>query len=259
MKKLVTIVIVLTMILSIAGCGNAVTDKNYDDGAKSESPTEFFVSPTDQYKFGETIITGEIMQFDDKYIHIISGDLVQVFEYDNTNEKQFYIGQTVSLVKGEKNNELQVSLIDDFSVKYTNMGMILTEIKGVVNEVSKEQIIVKSEGEMITIRTNKKPTVVKGNHVTAVCSDFGDGYSLVYLLNEETKLTLSVKEITRNNDGHMILSLTDADGGEYSVGMTGAVLELNLSEISIDDELVFYHEGIMESWPMQLDTILITK
>jgi hypothetical protein len=57
----------------------------------------------------------------------------------------------------------------------------------------------------------------------------------------------------------MILSLTDENNGEYSVGTSGAILELNLSEIKIGDTLTFYHEGIMESWPMQLNTILITK
>lgn len=92
-----------------------------------------------------------------------------------------------------------------------------------------------------------------------MCGDFGEGYSLVYLLNEDTKLILTVTEINRNEDGHMILNLTDADQGEYSVGTSGAILELNLSEISVGDKIVFYHEGIMESWPMQLDTILITK
>lgn len=260
MKKILTITFIITIIFSLAGC-DTETVSVYNENKNDTSPSnqdEYFISPTDQYKVGETIIIGEIMQFDGKYIHIISGDLVQVFEYDNSKEEQFYINQTVSLIKGEKHNELQEYLIKDFTMKHTNMGMILTEIKGTVSEVSNEQLIVESEGKRVTIKTNKQIDVIEGTQVTAVCGDFGEGYSLVYLLNEDSKLFLEVMDINRNDDGHMILSLTDTEGGEYSVGMSGAILELNLSEIKVGDELVFYHEGIMESWPMQLATVLIT-
>ncbi len=51
----------------------------------------------------------------------------------------------------------------------------------------------------------------------------------------------------------------DADGGEYALNLSAASLELDMSTVIVGDTLTVYHQGIMESWPMQLDTILIRK
>lgn len=109
------------------------------------------------------------------------------------------------MIQGETGNILENYLIEDFSIKHTNMGDLLTEVKGIISKMTDNEISIETE------------------------------------------------------EGIMILSLTDENKGEYSVGTSGAILELNLSEIKVGDTLTFYQEGIMESWPMQLNTILITK
>jgi hypothetical protein len=54
--------------------------------------------------------------------------------------------------------------------------------------------------------------------------------------------------------------MKDDDDGEYDVSVSGSMLELNMSEVMVGDKLaVYYQNGIMESWPMQLDIVLIRK
>lgn len=87
-----------------------------------------------------------------------------------------------------------------------------------------------------------------------------DEKSMVSILNEDSKLILKVKEIRRGDNGEMLMLMKDDDDGEYDVSASGSMLELNMSEVMVGDKLaVYYQNGIMESWPMQLAIVLIRK
>lgn len=290
MKKIITTGVVMIMMISIIGCGNQTIE------SEQKEPTDVTVSndnpdktvdskpepnpeptpepgatiglpddkiedsiPTDEYEIGETITVGEIMSFDGDVLHVLSGDMVLTFNYDQSQAESYYLGQTISLIKGETTNTIEPYLIEDFSIKHTSMGDLMTEFTGTVSEVSDESMTLIVDGEDIHINMNIDAYVEKDMNITAVCGDFGGGMTAIYILHEDSKLVLTVKAINRSDDGQMLLSLVDDNGGEYNVGTEGAILELNLSEVAIGDELIFYHEGVMESWPMQLATVLITK
>lgn len=282
MKKIIVVMMMLVMSLGIVGCTTASSsdmddsvsisidsvsnsndslsnssDKDADQGGKMDS--EDLAFPTDDIPVGDTIIIGEIMGFDGKYIHIISGDLVMVYAFDDSNVDEFYINQTVELIKEEKGNILKPYILEDFSSNHTNMGQLLNALTGKLVSVDDKSMTLEVDGEEITISTYEQVNAMEGSIITAVYGDFGDLPSLVYMLNEDSKLILTVKGISRSDAGHMMLNLVDADGGEYNTSISNELLEVNLSDISIGDELTFYHEGIMESWPMQIATVLIRK
>lgn len=283
MKKYLAIAAAGVMALSIAGCAGETTDDIYGndsvvvvnddkdatvtntngDKSNDENRTDggYYISPTDDIEVGGVITVGEIMQFDGDYIHIIAGDLVEVFEYDAAQAEGFYLAQTIQLIKGEDKNSLEPFIIEDFSVRHTNMGHPLDSASGIVTSVEKEMVSVEVEGKEIELITYEEQFISVGTEVSVVYMTFGDNEapSLIALYNEDSKLELTVKEISRGEEGRMLLAMTDVDGGEYSVNLSSGTVELNISEVAVGDVLIVYHEGIMESWPMQVQNTLITK
>jgi len=267
MKKLLMIGLAGVLAVAMIGCSNTpeVTDPETpvvsvehpddNDGTKEA----YNVSPTDDLADGETITIGDIMQFDGKYIHIISGDLVEVFEYDNSSEKDFYIGQTVQLTKGDNMNQLSTYDREDFTVSHTNMGHPIDQITGTITQVTEKNITVETADGQINIETYEPIEGLVGDKVTVYAMAFDKNYSAIMVLNENSKLSLTISTITRTEDGSMNLLLTDADGGEYTLNASHESMELDISQLTVGDVLTVYHKGIMESWPMQLDTILIRK
>lgn len=281
-KLLLTGSLVLTMALAGCGVNSEEKDMNIDDSltvsidnddTSSNTDTDDLNEPgslenpnegrpgmnTDQFKVGEVITAGEIMAFDGDNVHIIMGDIVQIFEVDQANINNFYLNQSVSIVKGEDNNLLKPNLQDDFSITHTNMGMLLEQVKGSVTKVTEGVITIETLDGPMDFTTYAESYVELGSEVTLVFADYGSEKGVIYLLNETTKLSLTVSEINRSNEGEMLLSLVDSNEGEYVVGTSGVLLKLNLSEIRVGEQLTFYHDGIMESWPMQLNLIMIEK
>lgn len=274
MKKLLIIGLVGVLLASITGCAALETpktetddktvsisnieetDQNLDD---TSTENEYYVSPTDHIEVGDTITIGDIMTFDGDYIHIISGDLVEVFKYDNTSSDKFYLGQTVQLIKGEQNNHLQVFEKENYSIQHTNMGHPIDQITGKVTTIDTETLIIKNVDGTFAIKTYNSVHAEIGDQVTVYTMTFDTTLSAVMVLNEASKLSLEVIEITRSEEGYMNVLAKDADGGEYALNLSAASLELDMSTVIVGDTLTVYHQGIMESWPMQLDTILIRK
>lgn len=279
MKKILIIGLVGLMALNTIACSKIATaetekgpandlensiSKNVndkDDNALATGDEDYFVTQTDDISIGEVITVGEIMAFDKETIHIISGDLVQVYNFDTSQASAFYLNQKVQLLKGEGQNILESYIVDDFSQRYTNMGHILTEIKGVIKSVTGDEIVINNDVEDLSIQIFQPIEYVEGTNVTLYHMTFAEGEepSLVSIYNEDSKLKLTVKSIDRSPSGEMTLDLEDASGGAYNISTSGCTLELNISEIALGDDLTVYHEGIMESWPMQLVTTLIRK
>jgi predicted small lipoprotein YifL len=195
MKQLLTIGLIGLLLLTLAACGKP--DQGPEDSGNTTNTTDN-INDTDDDATGTTtshglpnnsvddedIITiGEIVAFEDGQIHIISGDLVQVFDYDDSNADAFYVGQTVQLIQGETGNILENYLIEDFSIKHTNMGDLLTEVKGTISKMTDNEISIETEEGLETIKIHRPLSVVEGTEVNAVCGDFGKVcHSYIYLM-----------------------------------------------------------------------------
>lgn len=264
MNKLLALGIAGLLSITMTGC--AKTPEKLElptTGLTTQQPDEtkdaYYISTTDDININEVITIGDIMQFDGKYIHIIAGDLVEVFEYDNSSEKDFFLGQTVQIIKGETIDTLEVYERENFTISHTNMGDIIDQISGKLEKITDEMITVKTADGTVDIKTYEPITGMIGDEVTVYVMTFDTDHSAIMTLNENSKLLLTILEITRSDDGSMNLALTDADGGEYVINASHISMELDMAKLTVGDTLNVYHKGIMESWPMQLDTILIRK
>ncbi|SHJ16214.1 hypothetical protein SAMN02745751_01887 [Dethiosulfatibacter aminovorans DSM 17477] len=269
MKKIAIITLLFIVIATMGGCQNSSGEQEIDKPEELETPSEennegaeegYNTSPTDDIKEGETITRGEIMQFEGEYIHIISGDIVEVFEYDQRQENDFYLGQEVSLIKGDGFNTLEPVIKDDFKMTYNNMGMPIDTISGEVIGTEEKTLMILSNNTEVTFKTYETANIEEGTNITVFAMSLDkDLQTVITILNEDSKLSLTVTDIQRGENGEMLLSMKDVDDGEYIVNASGCMLELNMSEIALGDELTVYHNGVMESWPMQVDTVMLRK
>ncbi|MCT4634068.1 MAG: hypothetical protein N4A76_15270 [Firmicutes bacterium] len=282
MKKIIVAGLVFTLALSAVGCGpkeaeagevsvdNATVvsvengaDKEavLVDGEENRTEEGYYISPTDEFELGDVITAGEVMEFDGKYIHIISGDLVQVYKYDGNN-KDFYIGQSVKLLKGEDEDYLTKTDVKDFSVTHTNMGHPIDQIDGTVLSFDKEHFVVKSgDNEIKFSYYDENLQLVKGEEIQVYGMKFSESedYSSVMILQKDNQMRLTVTELTRTDDGSLNALLKDKDNGEYSINLSHVMTELDIADVKVGDELTVFYKAIMESYPMQLDVVIIRK
>jgi hypothetical protein len=256
----------LTYPLSVVKLINfeATEDTEFAVGIYSEDDEvnggeDYYISPTDDIEIGGTITIGEIMQIDGEYVHIIGGDLVQVYEYNPENMEAFFLGQTVELIKGEEDNYLKTYAKDDYSISHTNMGHIINQVSGTLKTLGEDSIKIESEGKDIEILSYSPVNYEIGTDVTAYTATFDVTPSIIMIISEESKLELTVAELSRSENGGLDLLLKDENEGEYRMNLSYVSCEFDISKVVVGDVLTVYHQGIMESWPMQLDTVLVRK
>lgn len=282
MKKIIVAGLVFTLALSAVGCGpkeaeagdvsvdnaTVVSVENGDDkedvfvdGEVNRTEEGYYISPTDEFKVGDVITAGEVMEFDGKYIHIISGDLVQVYKYDGNNT-DFYIGQSVKLLKGESGDYLTKSDIKDFTVSHTNMGHPIDKMDGTIISFDKEHFVIKSGDKEIKFSYyDENLELIKGEEVQVYAMKFGESeeYSSIMILQKESQMKLTVTELSKDEKGNLNALLKDKDNGEYTISLSHVMAEFDIADVKVGDELTVFYKAIMESYPMQLDVVIIRK
>ena len=231
-----------------------VSVSHSNDGRTDEG---YYISPTIDYAIGEIITVGDIVDFENQYIHIISGDLIEVFEYDMNLASEFYLGQTVKLVKGENGNVLNPFIIEDFSIRHTNMGHLIDTAKGKLAAINEDTITVLSEEKEMTFTFYEVPDASVGEQVEVHYMSFGEGSgkSIVALYRDASKMEMIIREIHRTDGGELMLytSNVNSENIDYYVTIgSGTVVELNYSEIQVGDSIIVYADVILESYPAQV-------
>jgi hypothetical protein len=79
------------------------------------------------------------------------------------------------------------------------------------------------------------------------------------ILQKDNQMRLTVTELTRTDDGSLNALLKDKDNGEYSINLSHVMTELDIADVKVGDELTVFYKAIMESYPMQLDVVIIRK
>jgi hypothetical protein len=278
MKKFMILAAIGLVAISMAGCAEQKVDANGVDEANTTIETNVekgdaedcylpsedgseYVTSTEGISIGEVITVGNIMSFNGDTIHIITGDLVQPYKFDSNQTGDFYIGQSVQLVKGEGIDRLEPFTMDDFGSRYTSMGQMLDEFSGEITELTDDSITVMRDDMLLKLSLYSKLDYEVGDNVSLYYFSFSpdDEASVFDIYNEDTKLDLVVNGIARSEEGHMILDMGGANGAAYTVDASSCYLELNMSEVKVGDVLSVYHDGIMESDPMQVRASLIRK
>ncbi len=238
------------------GTVSTVNDERTDQG--------YYVSPTSEYKSGEIITVGDIMEFDGQYIHIIAGDLVEVFEYDRNQASEYYLGQKVQLIKGESGNTLKPFIVEDFSIRHSNMGQLIYDANGEITQIGEETITVSTDDGELIFKVYEKPSVVVGDQVEVHYMNFGgtEENSMIALYRENSKMEMLVREIHRTESGKLMLytSAIASEKIDYHVSIGGGtVAEFNYSEIQVGDFVTVYADIILESEPAQVHASRVIK
>ncbi|WP_432666415.1 hypothetical protein R9X47_08700 [Wukongibacter baidiensis] len=253
MKKNKFIVMVLVLGMILAGCSSAVeSDQNTNPVDEDKK-----VQVTDKY---ETV--GEIMEFTTEGVHVITGDIVEIFKVAPEKTKNFYLGETVGVIKIKDNEfELEKFKIEDFSVRHTNMGELIEKVSGEIKNVSENKLTITTKDGDLDFESYGEIFLEKGTEITVEYLERTEGNILIDFYNEASKLNLIVKEIRRvEKTGEMVLDTEDKDGLKYEVYVLGrTVLNFNHSDLNIGDEITVYPELIREIYPTQVDAQMINR
>lgn len=208
-------------------------------------------------------VIGEIIEIDGSQVHILSGDLVDIFVVDETLLKTVHLGETVKIYS--KNDQLMIEafIIEDFSVKHTNMGQMITPLIGSVQSVDKKndgyEVCVLMDDEKIKMMYygDDLPQVEKTYEFDTV-SFSPEELSIMAYYDPETILEVDIREISRSDHGELMVHVSDEDH-HYIVGTSYPIKNFNLSELKIGDTLLIYVDHLMESDPIQVNTRRIDK
>lgn len=199
----------------------------------------------------EKNVVGKIVAFGENTVEILSGDIPESFKVSNENLKDFYLGETVTVKKLDENSFKLVSFKDsDFNMRYTSMGDPIGNIGGVLKEINEDSFII-SQGEAdMKIESGYKIEYKVGDYVSVDYTSFAhntENKVLLDIYNEDTALNLTVKEVTREENGQMVLVALDDAGKELKINVAEyATLFFNHSDIKANDKIAVYHEGIEE-------------
>lgn len=209
-------------------------------------------------------VIGEVIEITGNAVHILSGDIAEIYNVDKEQLQTVYLGQTVKLYSQDGVLIIEPYIIEDFSIRHTNMGQTINEISGTVISIDS-----KDNENFITINSEDQEMVV--NYYGDILPQIDTFYEfesisfvpgemmLSNFYNPESIITITVTALNRSDNGELMFLGTDKDGGEYHIGTSSSTVNFNLSELSVGDVLDVYADAVMESFPMQVQTTKILK
>lgn len=205
---------------------------------------------------------GEIIAFEENGVHILTGDIAEIFNVDKDSVTSFYLGETVGVKRIDDNKfELEKYSINDFNTKYTSMGELITTTTGTVKEIYKNKLVLNTVEGDLEFELYEKFAFEEGTELTVDYLDRDEGNVLINYYHEDSKNDLVINSISRaENTGIMILDTEDQDGVPYEVYVLGTTaLNFNHSDLKENDNITIYPEVIRESYPAQIDAKMIKK
>lgn len=248
MKKIIcTLCLMALLIPTVAGCTQATATNSTKPDEKV--PTE----TVDTYP-----LTGEIIEFEGDYIHILSGDIVERVKCSKENQERLYIGELVQVVEKGNKTTIEPYLQKDFSIKHTNMGHLITSVTGTLkNDVSGKEIIVTVGDKEHKFETYEDHQLPAGTSVTVeYIDDMNQEGNLTFiaLYNNDSTLQLTVEKIERSPSGEMMIHGVDHNNMKSIVTVkTNTDIQFNLSELKEGSLVMVYPSSIKESAPQQVD------
>lgn len=235
---------------------------NQDQGINDQEET--YLSNIDHFKEGEIITLGQIIEFDKNRVHVISGDIVQVFSSDIELLENFYIGQSVEVIKSNTGIEMNAYVRDDFEINFTSMGNRIFSAEGQVSKVEDGYFELTTEDETLAFEGGQMFYLEEGEFVIVESVDFNGDYPYaIEVLKATQAYDFKILGINRLENGYMQIQATeDVNSEEVSYIVTldqSTSIRLNLSELQVGDKIKAYAEVVLESYPMQMVPKRITK
>lgn len=242
-KNLKKMVITAIAALVITGSASQI-------GFASQSHKAVAGVTSDSKENIENSIVGKIIAFEGNSVHVLAGDIPEIFQVSNKNLTSFYLGETVSVKKIVENKyELFPYKNSDFNIRYTTMGNPISNISGILKEINEDNFIISQGNADIKIQSGYKIDFEVGSSVSVDYTSFdynSDNKVLLDIYNENTCLNLTVKEIGRSETGQMLITATDDAGKDFNVNVVDScILFFNHSDLKVNDKITVYHDDVI--------------
>lgn len=257
MNKKITI-IALSSLLLLTGCGNNVdTNKNINTSVliNSEDDNQSVSTPnTDDY---ETI--GEILAFEDQSVHILTGDVVQIFPVSEYDLKHYYLGQTVMV---QQELEDMYSLLpfkqEDFERRYTNMGDQINRYEGILKSVEDNIYTFDIDGQAVEFEYVTEDILELNGTYEFDTIQFSDMPIITHVFSDRDKFMVTIEGIDRNEEGQMILRVVDTNNLHFSVDVSQSILNFNYQDLAVGHQLDIYSSDLKAddlNQPIRIDLL----
>lgn len=132
----------------------------------------------------KTVITsGEIIGISDNTVDVLTGDIVNTFEFTSDKLKNHYVGEFVEILGYEKNYNIKHT--DYPKEKFDTMGNKIFEITGNVSLVKDKMFVLKSESEEYTFELGDNEKVQEGQTITINYIVLKDSPVILDIINED--------------------------------------------------------------------------
>lgn len=244
----------LVTMLLLTGCGtapnNSNTDESRDVTISSINQTDESVTSVNEDNF-ETI--GDIIEFGEGEVHILTGDIAEIYQVSNDELQNFYLGQTVSVTKETENEySLMPYLTKDFSIRHTNMGNIIERVTGEVISFTDEQVTISTSKGELTYQKSEDLIIEVGKAYDFDVVDMGESKYTYAAYHEDQKIILTITELNRQENGELEILGVDASDGEYIVRTYQAEKNFNYSDLTIGQTVAAYAPIVLTSYPAQV-------
>lgn len=284
MKKIsiVAVLIVVLLVGALAGCNPSTNDNDADtvtDGTNqtpdgqtpADGEDQTPVDPTDEDNDNdaeepgdEYATVGEIIEFKENTVTVLTGDIAEDFEVDTENAKEFYIGETVGIKKAsESKYQLERYEDTDHAMRFTTEGYPIITVSGTVKEAAEGKLVVTTENGDITLDAGKDVALEAGAEVIVDYTEFQpDSEEKIFLAvyDEASKMSLTIKSIERTEAGYMqITTVDDKDLENIVYTVDGTVLNCSHTDFAEGDTITVYPGEIREISPTEIDAKMILK
>ncbi|MCH4890007.1 hypothetical protein EZV73_20680 [Acidaminobacter sp. JC074] len=204
---------------------------------------------------GESI--GQVVEIDGDDVHVMSGDVIEIFTIGKDKLSNIHLGEAVKLFMKYDALNIEAYLLEDFSRPLTGWGAEISNATGKVVKHNKDENTL-----VVSIKGIKKTFSYYGDMMPQDDMTYDmDIYTMsksidpvVELYDPNSIINITIDTLNRADNGELMISGKDADGGEYVFGTSRPNKNFNLSQLKQGDVLAVYVDAIMESWPMQIDT-----
>lgn len=259
MKKLLIVVLVLGLLL--VGCeSDAGENTKLINNEESEMNKEADVSeglPLDPDADAEACQiaydqVGEIIQMNDNTFHILTGDIIEVYTVSDEVVNDFFIGDTVGLVKNGEHYEVYLYEVTNNLRRYTTMGDYIHEVTGEVISLSETELIIESDETHLSFELMGPVFADVGHVVTVDYIETLEGTIFLDLYNESNKLSTEVIYVERSEEGVLVVHLGVEGEVSYIATLNHTIVNFQLNELLPGDQVDVYFEIAALSYPAQI-------
>ncbi|MBN2793822.1 MAG: hypothetical protein JXR88_00345 [Clostridia bacterium] len=259
MKRKQFTILALSGVLLLTGCGNNTNkDNTSTNSVLINSDLNDSVSQNND-NLSEYDVIGEIIAFTEEGVHILSGDMIEVFPIFIEDQKYFYIGQQV-MVHQELEN--MYSLIPyeqkDFSKRFTTMGDEILREEGLLTEINENYFTFDINGDIKIFEYSGLNNFTINQLYSFDYIAFSDTPIIVNLYDLSTELFVTISEEKRNENGELILTV-NYEGLTYDLSIKDSIVNFNYQDLSVGSEIqLFINEPLKSkevNYPSRVDLI----